>query len=212
MGDGVGPAIRSDGEGPGYAREWTARDDALCRGLAVLVGLGRSYRMLRADVSEPTPPSWLPLREDAWFSPLLGVEQRDGESHVVALEPVPHDAHLITFRTRPVVAAPTRWSVQVGDAAHVALPGNGFLEHSCDANSAIVFTDFAVVTRRAIAPGEAVTINYLATEWELGHPFQCHCESEWCVGLVRGFKHVSRPERERLDPFLSPYLRSCRGA
>ncbi|MFI4936864.1 MAG: SET domain-containing protein-lysine N-methyltransferase [Caulobacterales bacterium] len=56
--------------------------------------------------------------------------------------------------------------------------------HSCDPNCAIAFDPLALVARRAIAPGEAVTIDYEATESVISFPFDCLCGSPGCRGRI----------------------------
>jgi len=46
------------------------------------------------------------------------------------------------------------------------------------------------------------------TEYDMAEPFACHCGSPRCFGTIRGFKHLTEDERERLRPFLAPHLAS----
>jgi SET domain-containing protein len=57
-----------------------------------------------------------------------------------------------------------------------------YLNNSCEANSE--FRGRSLFARRAIAPDEEVTIDYLATEEEISSPFLCHCGSANCRKVV----------------------------
>ena len=81
-----------------------------------------------------------------------------------------------------------------------------FLNHSCDSN--IMVRGRELVAIRHIRAGVEVTFNYNANEYNLACPFTCHCGSHFCSGEIRGFKHLSRAERQRLWPLLSEHLRS----
>jgi hypothetical protein len=41
---------------------------------------------------------------------------------------------------------------------------------------------------------------------ELSCPFRCGCGDVGCAGVIRGFKYASWDLRERLRPWLSPFL------
>lgn len=95
---------------------------------------------------------------------------------------------------------------------------DNFLNHSCDPSCDIVVRGDAVllVTRRAIAPGQELTFDYLTTEWDLyeqeratGKPcaFRCGCGSATCRGQIAGFRYLSSPGRRDLGLRLSPFLR-----
>jgi hypothetical protein len=52
-----------------------------------------------------------------------------------------------------------------------------------------------------------VTFDYNTTESSMASPFDCHCGSALCVGLVRGADHLTPPQRARLASYLADYLR-----
>lgn len=53
-----------------------------------------------------------------------------------------------------------------------------YLNHSCDPNSC--FQGRTLVTKRQVALGEELTINYLSTEDHISHGFDCRCGAEHC--------------------------------
>jgi hypothetical protein len=112
---------------------------------------------------------------------------------------------------------PSRTSIQLNENEHVNAPAGIsteraiqahpfiFLNHSCDP-SAVQRGDelFAI---RAIEPGEEVTFDYQASEYEFAEPFHCRCASPKCDGEeVRGFRYLSPAEQERRRRVLSPHL------
>lgn len=112
---------------------------------------------------------------------------------------------------------PSRTSIQLRENQHVNAPANAsteeamrfhpfiFLNHSCDPSA--VQRGRELFALRAIQPGEEVTFDYQASEYEFAEPFHCRCASPSCIGEeVRGFRYLSPAEREQRRPFLSPHL------
>ena len=87
-----------------------------------------------------------------------------------------------------------------------------YLNHACEPSAALDAERLCFVAARAIAPGEAVTFNYLSAEWDMVAPFTCKCGSPRCFGEIRGFKHLSPDEQARLEPLLTPFLRRMRAS
>jgi hypothetical protein len=114
-------------------------------------------------------------------------------------------------------AQPTRWTIQVGARVHVEADPAAtldaqidrfpwrFLNHSCAPNTRIA--GLAVIALRPIQAGEELTFNYNSTESVLASPFECHCGSRDCQGMIRGFTQLESDEQERIRPLLSAYLR-----
>lgn len=103
---------------------------------------------------------------------------------------------------------PTAYTIQFDKNIHYELSGIRYLNHSCNPTGYILFDDFSFRALRDIRKGEELTFHYCTTEFELSAPFQCVCGSENCMGWIRGFQYLSKEERERLFPLLSPYLRN----
>ena len=61
-----------------------------------------------------------------------------------------------------------------------------FLNHSCEPNAE--FAGRNLVAIRKIKPSEQITFDYNTTENDLSSPFECHCESDNCCGVVRGYR------------------------
>lgn len=85
-----------------------------------------------------------------------------------------------------------------------------FLNHSCDCNCKIDVENMRLVAIRDILPLEELTFNYCTTEFDLhakNESFECHCNSNHCIGMVKGFNHLSGQQKHRLDSLLVPYLK-----
>ena len=149
-------------------------------------------------------------------SDLVGVFVAHDHRRLVAIRPVAVGKRLfvITGRETPV---PTRYSLQVGASLHLNQDCARdefdlvkryfwrYLDHSCDPTT--VIRDRKVVAIRDIAEGEGVTFDYNTTEYDMAEPFQCHCGSAHCVGMVRGARHLTGAQRSRLARWLPDYLR-----
>jgi len=114
-----------------------------------------------------------------------------------------------------VVARPTRYTIQVGEDAHVEGPAPieheldhhpwRFLNHACSPNA--VLRGRWLVALRAIGKGEQVTFDYTTTEYDMACPFACHCGSPDCLRTVRGFRHLSPEQQIARAPWLAEHLR-----
>lgn len=103
---------------------------------------------------------------------------------------------LILILEGEVVDRPSRFSVQIAPDRHVEVPAEvklarpldryrwRFLNHSCEPNAA--FDDRRLIALRPIAAAEQITFDYNTTEYDLASPFECHCGSAGCCGVVRG--------------------------
>ena len=149
-------------------------------------------------------------------SDLVGVLVSHNQRRLIAIRPIAVGTRLfaLTGRETPV---PTRYSVQVGPALHLdpdCVPDElelvrryfwRYLDHHCEPTT--VIRDREVLAVRDIAEGDGVTFNYNTTEYDMAAPFQCHCGSARCVGMVRGARHLTPAQRRQLAGWLPDYLR-----
>lgn len=147
----------------------------------------------------------------------LAVIRLDEEFRLCAARPVVAGERLFTIEG-DLTTVPTRYSVQVGRSTHVDLPGTvtieeildkyywRFMNHGCEPNVAIRGRE--VHSLRALRQWDEITFDYNTTEYDIAEPFDCRCGSAGCIGRVRGFRYLSRPERERLRPYLPAHLLS----
>ncbi len=85
-----------------------------------------------------------------------------------------------------------------------------FINHSCDPNVGIDFTDWSFRALRHIAPGMELRFNYLTTEERMAAPFECCCGEVNCVGTISGFDKLSPEQRQRLAPLAAAHLQGGR--
>ncbi len=153
---------------------------------------------------------------EAVTKPSVGVVRVEGEYRLVTARAFDAGERLFRMEGEPS-PDPTRYTVQIGEDQHLEVsPGLTaeqildryfwrFMNHSCDPNAFIQGMD--VIALRDFAPWEGVTFNYNTTEYDMAEPFDCRCGSVHCLGPIRGFKHLSETERQRLEPFLADHLR-----
>ena len=94
---------------------------------------------------------------------------------------------------------------------HVVLAGPACLvNHSCDPNCMHVFNEFGtfdLIARRDIDTGEQITHDTSAYEYEVEHFSQkCLCGSDNCRGEVRGWKDLTRQQREAIREYTIPFF------
>lgn len=105
-----------------------------------------------------------------------------------------------------LVERPGRYTLQVGGGRHIE-PDEPvrYLDHGCEPNVFVDTVAMACVALRAIAPGDALTIWYPATEWQMASPFACRCGAAGCLGQIGGAVGLPRSVlgRHRLAPHVS---------
>ncbi len=149
-------------------------------------------------------------------SDLVAVRVEAHHRRLVALRDVRRGTRLFRITGREI-AQPTKYSVQVGPALHLDQDGVRdefelvaryfwrYLDHACEPTTRIV--DREVIAVRDIAEGEGVTFHYCTTEYDMATPFDCHCGSPRCLGLIRGARHLSPAQRRRLLKWMPDWLR-----
>ena len=95
---------------------------------------------------------------------------------------------------------------------HVVLEGAACLvNHSCDPNCVYVFNDlgtFDFVARQDIKAGEQITQDTSSYEYEIEHfSRRCLCGSDNCRGEVKGWKDLTRAQKESIREYTVPFLR-----
>lgn len=113
----------------------------------------------------------------------------------------------------------TVMSLQIDDDSAIESTGDvdDYLNHSCDPNCKVeIGVDFASYDHyvflsaiRDIAADEELTFNYNSTEFDMvaqGCSFRCQCSSPYCLGEVRGFRHLDAEQRLGVRDLLVPYL------
>lgn len=148
-------------------------------------------------------------------SELVGVVRAEGAYRLIAVRRIAAGDRLFWIEGEQT-QRPTRYSLQIGEHLHLDLTGAHsteeildryywrFMNHSCDPNTLLRGQE--VIAIQDIEPWADVTFDYNTTEFDIAEPFDCHCGSPGCLGTIRGFKHLTTTERERLRPMLAVHL------
>lgn len=114
---------------------------------------------------------------------------------------------------RVYVARPEVHTLQVDDELHIDTTGHPtrLLNHACDPSCAVDSVRCVLVAARDLKAGDALTFDYLTTEWELAAPFPCACGSAACVGEVRGYRFATPAQRSLRAERVLPYLAAKTG-
>ncbi|EPY19087.1 hypothetical protein STCU_09629 [Strigomonas culicis] len=112
-----------------------------------------------------------------------------------------------------VLPFPTVYTIMLAPTRHLLFAGGAqCLAHSCDPNVRIMVdrenNTLDCLALRPIRSGELISFNYLCTEWDMDCPFKCVCQAPGCYGKIRGFKHLTNAQRQKLWSTTSPAIRS----
>jgi hypothetical protein len=147
----------------------------------------------------------------------VGVVRSAGEYRLILTQRVDEGTHLFDI-DGVLTRTPSRYTVQVDHGLHIDLPYRydpeyvldrffwRFMNHSCEPSA--VIRGRQVFARTPIEPWQEITFHYNTTEYEMSEPFDCRCGSSGCAGQISGFRFLSRPDRERLRPWLADHLLS----
>ena len=125
------------------------------------------------------------------------VEYVDGHHRLVATRDFEIGDQILRLRGE-TTEYPSRFSVQIGPGQHMEVPADvqvkqpldryrwRFLNHNCEPNAK--FEIRILIAIREIKASEQITFDYNTTEYDLAMPFECHCKSDSCCGLVRGYR------------------------
>ena len=131
---------------------------------------------------------------------------------VFARQPIAAGEPILTF-TGPVLTRAAvqeeDYHLQIGDELYLGASGaaDDYVNHSCDPNAGFS-GGLVLVARRDIARDEEITWDYSTAIDEAGFTgFACGCAAPDCRRMVRSFRHLDPATRDRLQPWLLPYLR-----
>lgn len=187
------------------------------------IGAGPRVGARRAKCREGAS---IPSRESRLRNPILRpapatlssieVVRRDGQLCVVATRKV-RPGERVLFLDGMLSRIPSRYSVQIDADVHVEVPEDEevdaervihrypwrSLNHACAPSARIAGRDLLAIG--ALRAGDEVTFDYETTEWDMASPFRCVCSA--CGGrTIRGFRWLSREEREKRRPHLAAHL------
>lgn len=102
---------------------------------------------------------------------------------------------LIAEISGEVVSGPRLHTLQLTRRTHLYDPGfTGCLLHACDPNAVIYPDKLEVWACRDIASGEAITVDYAATEDRIVKQFACACHTANCRRWIMGRKEKINAE------------------
>lgn len=112
---------------------------------------------------------------------------------------------------------PTVYTIMLDEGRHLLFAdGAQCLAHSCDPNVRVRVDStnnmLECEALRDISVEELIAFNYNATEWDMNTPFHCLCKAQNCVYEIRGFKHLTRAQREALQRQATPVIKSLAAA
>ncbi|MEK7598803.1 MAG: SET domain-containing protein-lysine N-methyltransferase [Patescibacteria group bacterium] len=84
-----------------------------------------------------------------------------------------------------------------------------FINHSCSPNVRADMIKRKFIAIKNIPRNTEITFNYLTTEYDMnkyGTDFECSCGSQNCFGYIGGFRFLTRTQKLKLKPYLSPFL------
>jgi len=147
----------------------------------------------------------------------VAIAKKGSQFQVVATQPVALGEKILDIYGRRT-AVPTMYSVQIGRDVHIDLHDDAmleayperyiwrFLNHRCQPNAVMRGTELFAL--EPIQPGDEVTFNYNANEYEMATPFRCLCPTHHGKTgvLIRGYKYLSETERFALRNTASPHV------
>lgn len=149
----------------------------------------------------------------------MKVAVRESGQHgkgVFAAVPIARGELILVFTGPRLHKAQVDWNdyhLQIGDDLYLGASGEAddYVNHSCDPNAAFV-DGLNLVAVRDISVGEEITWDYgTAIDEDDFAGFPCACGSRDCRGKVVSYRHLDPATRQRLRPWLLPYLRSKYG-
>jgi len=111
---------------------------------------------------------------------------------------------------RPHVKASLN-SIQIDDDTYIDVDEQQtwqYINHSCLPNTRLDLDTLSFITLKDIFAGEEITYHYCTTEFDLAakhEEFNCKCGSFNCLKVIKGFKHLSKTQKEELSSLLIPY-------
>jgi len=106
-------------------------------------------------------------------------------------------------------------SLQIDDDKFLesATKFHDFLNHSCEPNCYIGWENLNLIALRDIQIGEELSFNYNTSEYDLINSatpssFKCKCNSKDCISEIKGFKYLTIEQKNKIQKFISPFLKN----
>ena len=96
------------------------------------------------------------------------------------------------FGPKKILDRPNYLTVQISDRQHIMLNPEylQYINHSCSPNVFFDTKNMEVIALRNIEIGEELTFFYPSTEWSMDRGFDCICQSNNCLGCIKGAAHL----------------------
>ncbi len=91
---------------------------------------------------------------------------------------------VVDFGDAVFQAARDRHTVETPEGRHIFHPVLAKTSHGCEPNCRVSFEDQALVAVAPIAAGDVISFDYMTTESQISHPFDCLCGSSRCRGRI----------------------------
>lgn len=102
-------------------------------------------------------------------------------------------------------------SIQIDDDTYIDVDKQDtwqYINHSCSPNSRIDLDSLSFVAINNISEDQEITFHYCTTEFDLAaknEDFPCKCNSKNCLKRIKGFKHLTKNQKQSLTSILIPY-------
>ncbi|HLI46297.1 MAG TPA: SET domain-containing protein [Geobacterales bacterium] len=102
------------------------------------------------------------------------------------------------------------YALQLDFSLYLLPSGEGkFINHSCEPNCKLLLSNkqLFLIALRDIRKDEELCYNYNTSEYDMGvDAFVCSCNSKNCIKFIKGFKYLSKDQKQRIKDLLLPYL------
>ncbi len=142
----------------------------------------------------------------------IRIDPISGNRSLFTKKPFYKNEVILGFLAKNVRSTPTYLTVQISDDLHIELLPEclACTNHSCEPNCFFDTTSMEFLAIKEIREGEEFTFFYPSAEWDMDQPFQCHCGSNQCIGLIKGAKYLSPDsvKKYRFTDYIQQKLKS----
>lgn len=129
----------------------------------------------------------------------IHVNSENGVRSLLSLVNFKPNDEICNFGFNTILSKPNYLTIQIGENQHIE-PIPKFLEctnHSCNPNCFFDTTNNKLIAIDNISKGKELRFFYPSSEWNMEAAFECNCESENCIGTIKGAKYLSESQRKK---------------
>lgn len=146
---------------------------------------------------------------------LFEVQQKSSDYRITIItEAVAEGTVLSHFDYENERDFPDIYSIQVSATTHAQFVPEflKYINHSCSPNVFFDVEQKQLIALRDLQAGEELGFFYPSTEWHMDAPFDCHCESNECVGRIGGASLLTPEQKDkyRFTSFIDELYRQNR--